>query len=435
MLYTSLKDKNHKINFEKAIIKGLPPDKTLYIPNKVPIIEKKWINNIEKYSKNEIALKIIKPYIEKEISKNKLISILNKTLNFSLPIKKIHDNIFTLELFHGPTLAFKDIGAKFMSGCLEYFYKKNKKPITVLVATSGDTGGAVIKAFHNIKGINVIVLFPSGMVTGIQKKQLTTLTGNVVAIEIKGTFDDCQKIVKKVFLDKSLHKKKIFTSANSINIARWLPQMFYYFYAYKQIKKFNKKIIISVPSGNFGNICAAMLANLMGLPICHFIASTNVNDTIPRFLKTGKYIPKKTIKTISNAMDVSNPSNFIRIMNLYKNNITNIKKKLSSYSFNDKETLKNIKKVFKKYRYILDPHGAIGYMGIKNYFKNIEKKNKIGIFLETAHPIKFIKKMPNITKKYIIMPKNIKNILNKSNKYIILSNKYKEFKNWLLKNN
>lgn len=444
MLYHSLKNKNHLVTFDKALLNGLAPDKGLYFPNKIPFFSKKKINEILKHDNYTIAFNIIKKYIGNVIPEKDLISIIEKTLfNFKFPLHKIYNKLYSLELFHGPTLAFKDVGAKFMSGCLEYIIKYKKKPITVLVATSGDTGAAVAKGFHNIKGINVIILYPHNMISNIQENQINSLGDNIKVLKIKGNFDDCQNLVKKSFLDKELIDKCSLTSANSINIARWLPQTFYYFYAYKHILQNNNnnvKIIFSVPSGNFGNVCAGLISREMGLPINHFIASTNVNNTIPRFIKTGKYDPKNTIATLSNAMDISNPSNFIRIMHLYKQSLSIIKNKMSSYYFNDEKTLKIIKDVKNKYNYIMDPHGAIGYLGLKKYINYLENKNKnnkinnyLGIFLETAHPAKFMDKMPKDIKNNIIKPITLKNVKTKRLPTLI-SNDFCVIKEWLLNN-
>lgn len=434
MLYKSLKNYEHIVMFDKAVINGLAPNKGLYYPVKIPILSNNFIENIQNYNIFDICLKVIKYYIGESLSEKDLLDIIQNTLTFQFPLHKIDDNIYSLELFHGPTLAFKDVGAKFMACCLEKIQYNNK--ITVIVATSGDTGGAVANGFYKISNVEVVVLYPSGGISNIQEKQISTLGDNIKALEIEGTFDDCQKLVKNVFLDQELQKKLKITSANSINVARLLPQMFYYFDAIKKIQNKGYEIIFSIPSGNFGNIFAGMLCKAMGLPINHFIASTNINDTIPRYMKYGKYEPKKTYSTISNAMDISDPSNFVRIQELYNNDIFSLKKDLSAYSFSDQETLDIIIKVQKKYNYILDPHGAIGYLGLLKYlYKSNYKNNVIGIFLETAHPIKFIDKMPNFFRKKINMPISIEKLLLKNKKTIKLSNNFKELKSWLLNNN
>ena len=434
MNYISLNHNSKKVNFENALINGLAPDKGLYYPEFIPKLSKKFIKNILQISNNEIAYNVIKPFIGDCIDKNNLNKIIEDTLSFKFPLKKINDASYSLELFHGPTLAFKDVGARFMARFLGYITeKKRNKKITVLVATSGDTGGAVASGFKNIEGIDVVILYPKNKVSQIQEKQLTTLGNNIHALEVNGDFDDCQNMVKNVFVDSQINTEIDITSANSINVGRWLPQTFYYFFGFKEIfkkKLENKKIVFSVPSGNFGNICAGLLSKLMGLPINHFISATNINNVVPIFLKTGQYTPKITMKTISNAMDVGNPSNFIRIQNLYNNDFQKLKKSMSGYYFSDSVTSDEIYNVYKKYNYVLDPHGAIGYLGLKKFLKS--NKDYLGIFLETAHPIKFLEIVEKKIKEKISVPKEIKKILNKSENKIPISN-YNELKSFLLK--
>ncbi|WP_185858641.1 threonine synthase [Blattabacterium cuenoti] len=438
MLYHSLENRyKNLISFEDAVLKGLSPDGSLYIPVSIPKLDTKFIHKLKSYDIDTIAMSIISPYIGKSIPEEVIYRIIHNTLNFSFPLKKIHDHIHVLELFHGPTLAFKDLGAQFMAECLSFFSRKKEKNVTVLVATSGDTGGAVAKGFHKKTGIEVIILYPYNGISCLQKKQITSLGDNILALEIHGNFDDCQNMVKKAFLDKEIQKKYILTTANSINISRWLPQMFYYFLAYRQIKIENPiELIFSVPSGNFGNICAGMMAEKMGLPIKFFIASTNINDTIPRFLKSEKYHPYSVKKTISNAMDIANPSNFSRIWSfLYKKNMYQLRKKLCSYQFTDEETLSIIKTVWKKYKYILDPHGAIGYLGLTQYLQETKNNSsKTAIFLETAHPIKFADHIPPFLRKKIIIPNKLKLFLETKHKIkkTSLSNNFNIFKSWLL---
>jgi threonine synthase len=330
MNYYSLNNKNHKVTFKEAVIKGLAPDRGLYFPETITPLPDSFFQNIETLSNEEIAFETIKQFIGDEIPETELKKIISETLCFDFPCIPVEDNVFSLELFHGPTMAFKDVGARFMSRCLGYFNRNTDKKVTVLVATSGDTGGAVASGFLSVKGVEVVILYPSGKVSDIQERQLTTLGQNIKALEVDGVFDDCQDMVKKAFLDESLTHKNL-TSANSINIARWLPQMFYIFFAYKQLKQYNKSIVLSCPSGNFGNICAGIMAKHLGLPISRFVASTNANDTVPRFLEKGNYEPKPSVATISNAMDVGNPSNFIRIQELYNNDLTEFEKDFSSF--------------------------------------------------------------------------------------------------------
>jgi threonine synthase len=338
-------------------------------------------------------------------------------------------------LFHGPTLAFKDVGARFMARCLSYANKTQKnEALTVLVATSGDTGGAVADGFFKVKGIKVVILYPKGKVSELQEKQLTTLGENVTALEVDGTFDDCQDMVKSAFIDVELFSKVALTSANSINVARWLPQMFYYFFAYKNRPNPNKKLVVSVPSGNFGNICAGLLAQKMGLPIDHFIASTNINDTVPNYLESGNYIPKKSMQTLSNAMDVVDPSNFIRIQKIFNNDFFKLKRMLSGYSYTDKETLKALKEIYSLNNYIADPHGAVGYLGLKEFIEAQEVPDDYqGIFLETAHPIKFSDTVESTLKTKITLPNPIKDLLNRNKTSLPISN-YEDLKEFLIKN-
>lgn len=426
MLYRSLNKKSDPVNFEKAIKLGLASDGGLFFPTTISPIKKDFIDKIEDYSNIEIAYQVLKQFVGNTISELDLKNIIESTIDFDFPLVKLEDNIFSLELYHGPTLAFKDVGARFMANCLGYFNKNRSKLTTVLVATSGDTGAAVANGFLDVKGTKVVILYPKNKVSEIQERQLTTNKKNITALRINGSFDDCQKMVKKAFVDKELNNQFNLTSANSINVARWLPQSLYYFYAYKKLK--SKNLVFSVPSGNFGNICAGIVARELGLPIKHFIASTNVNDTIPRYFKNGFFKANKTIQTISNAMDVSNPSNFVRILEVFKD-FDNLRKNMSSYSFNDEETLDLIKKVYDSKGYVLDPHGAVGLLGLNKYLK-INSKN-IGIFLETAHPIKFSDNVEKCLKIKLDVPERINKILSKEKEFIEIDN-YDNFKNTLL---
>ena len=422
MYYRSLKGKSKKVNFETAVKNGLAKDGGLYFPENVKPIDSNFIKNIGNYSNFEIGYKVIKQFIGDSINKNDLKEILSKTIDFNFPVVKLEKNIYSLELFHGPTLAFKDVGARFMANCLGYFNKNKSKLNTVLVATSGDTGAAVANGFYKVEGTNVVILYPKNKVSEIQERQLTTNKNNITALRVNGSFDDCQKIVKKAFIDKELNKKFNLTSANSINVARWLPQSLYYFFAYKELQKEN--LVFSVPSGNFGNICAGLIAEKLGLPIKHFIASTNINDTIPRYFKSQVFDPKPTIQTVSNAMDVSCPSNFVRIQKMFQN-FKDLSKIMSSYSFDDIETLKMVKNVYEDKNYVLDPHGAVGYLGLKKYLSI--NPEKIGIFLETAHPIKFSKDVEEVIKIKLDIPEEINKILLKEKKYIDIDD-YSDFK-------
>ena len=428
MKYYSLNNKSHKVNFQKAVVEGLAPDRGLYFPETITPLPDSFFANIEKLTHEEIAYEAIKQFVGDEIPETELKRIITETLCFDFPCVQVEDNVFSLELFHGPTMAFKDVGARFMSRCLGYFNRNDDKHVTVLVATSGDTGGAVASGFLGVKGVEVIILYPTGKVSDIQERQLTTLKQNIKALEVDGVFDDCQDMVKKAFLDENLTHKNL-TSANSINIARWLPQMFYIFFAYQQLKKYNKPIILSCPSGNFGNICAGIMAKRLGLPIAHFVASTNANDTVPRFLEEGIYDPKPSVATISNAMDVGNPSNFIRIQELYSNDLKEFEKDFSSYSYTDVETEIAIKDIYKQTKYIAEPHGAVGYLGLK---KEMAKQPKsVGVFLETAHPIKFLDTVEPLLNLKLPIPTQIESVLGKE-KVSTRIKGYEEFKSFLM---
>jgi threonine synthase len=428
MLYKSLNNIAPNVSFEEAIVLGLAPDKGLYFPVKINTLASSFFDKIETLSHIDIAFEVIKQFVGNEIPEKNLKEILAETLIFDFPLTKVDENIFSLELYHGPTMAFKDVGARFMAQCLAYFNKK--KPTqknTILVATSGDTGGAVASGFLGVNNVEVVILYPSGKVSDIQERQLTTLGQNIIALEVDGVFDDCQDMVKNAFLDSDLTHKNL-TSANSINVARWLPQMFYFFFAYKELKKINKPLIVSVPSGNFGNICAGILAKKMGLPIKHFVASTNENDTVPRFMSTGTYTPKASKATLSNAMDVGNPSNFIRIQELYKHDLTAFKNDFSSYHFSDEETVAIMKKIYSEYNYIVEPHGAIGYLGLQKELAH--QPNCLGVFLETAHPIKFSDIVETTIQLELPIPKQIKSVLNKDKKSIKIKS-YNDLKAFL----
>lgn len=429
MKYFSLNHNSKSTLFHDAVKRGLAPDRGLYFPETIPQLPQSFFDKIEKMSIPEMAYRVIKPYIGNQIMKEKLMEIVSETLDFDFPIIEITDNIAALELFQGPTLAFKDVGARFMARSLAHLNENSKDKITVLVATSGDTGGAVANGFLGAEGINVVILYPKGKVSEIQEKQLTTLGQNITSLEVDGVFDDCQEMVKTAFLDASLSSINL-TSANSINVARWLPQMFYYFIAYRALKSKNKKLVFSVPSGNFGNICAGIMGQQMGLPINHFIASTNVNDAVPRFLETGTYDPMPTIQTISNAMDVGNPSNFIRIQKIFNNDVVKIKKILSGYRFTDQDTKKALKEIYDLKNYIADPHGAVGYLGLKKFLEQ-QNEDYYGVFLETAHPVKFLDSVNKTLKLEVEIPERLKDTLSKEKTSIPIRD-YAELKAYLL---
>ena len=429
MNYYSLNKNAPKVSFKDAVIKGIAPDKGLYFPEHISPLPDTFFKDFANLSHCEIAFKAIHQFVSKDIPDTILQDILEEVLDFDFPIVEIENGVATLELFHGPTMAFKDVGARFMAQCLGYFSKDINSEVTVLVATSGDTGGAVANGFLGVKGVKVVILYPSGKVSDIQERQLTTLGQNITALEVDGTFDDCQKMVKTAFLDEDLLAEMQLTSANSINVARWLPQLFYFLFAYKAAKHKQKDIIFSIPSGNFGNICAGMVAQHLGLPVKHFVAATNVNDTVPEFMITGNYNPKPSTATISNAMDVGDPSNFIRIRHLYKDDFEALKENLSSYAFTDEETRKAVLKIYTESGYIADPHGAVGYLGLKKYQEN--HPNTYGIFLETAHPVKFLEVVEETIGTTLEIPPQIKKVMDKEKKSIRIQS-YEDLKGFLM---
>lgn len=429
MKFYSLNDSNIQATFKEAVIAGIAPDKGLYFPERITPLSPDFFDNIESLSNHEIAFKAIQQFVSDDIPDAVLKEIIANTLDFDFPVVDIEENVATLELFHGPTMAFKDVGARFMANCLGYFPQGETTEVTVLVATSGDTGGAVANGFLGVDGVNVVILYPSGKVSDIQEKQLTTLGQNIVAMEVNGTFDDCQRMVKAAFLDSEITDHKKLTSANSINVARWLPQLFYFLFAYKQAKSKGKEIVFSVPSGNFGNICAGMVAQKLGMPVKHFVAATNVNNVVPNFMQKGVYEPMPSIATISNAMDVGDPSNFVRIRHLYQDDLSTLQGNLSSFSFTDKETQTAMEAIHSQTGYAMDPHGAVGYLGLKEYQKN--HPNTYGIFLETAHPVKFLDVVEETLGITPEIPAQIQKVLGKTKKSNKITN-YEELKSYLL---
>jgi threonine synthase len=433
--FYSTNKKSEPVSFKEATIKGQAPDKGLYFPEQIPKVGREIIENIEQLSNEEIAFRVIKPYVGNEIPDEQLYKIVSETINFPIPLVKVNEEIYSLELFHGPTLAFKDVGARFMSRCLGYFTGRNaesglNRKITVLVATSGDTGGAVASGFYEVPGVEVVILYPSGKVSPVQEKQLTTPGKNIQALEVEGTFDDCQQMVKQAFADDEINSRLFLTSANSINVARWLPQQFYYFFAYKQWPDKELAPVISVPSGNFGNICAGILANRSGLPVDHFIAACNVNDIVSAYLSAGDLIPKAAKPTLSNAMDVGNPSNFIRILEIFQHRFPELKERLSSFTITDDETMATISEVFEKYNYTLDPHGAVGYLSLQRYLE--KHPGKKGFFLETAHPVKFPDAVEKATGRTIEIPASIFSIMQAEKKSVKIKADFSVLKKYLL---
>ena len=430
MHYYSLSNHDEKTNFAQAVVNGIAPDRGLYFPSKIPQLSTSFFDKIEEMDVHEMALTAIQAFVGDEIPTEELGRIVKTTLDFEFPVVSIENQIGSLELFHGPTLAFKDVGARFMAQCLGYFNKQNTtQKVTVLVATSGDTGGAVANGFLGVEGIDVVILYPKGKVSKVQEQQLTTLGQNITALEVDGVFDDCQDMVKTAFLDSEITSQRKLTSANSINIARWLPQMLYYFLAYRQLKHKNKPLVVAVPSGNFGNICAGMIAQQMGLPIDHFVAATNVNDAVPSYLESGNYQAVKTTPTISNAMDVGDPSNFVRIQKIYGNDFENLSQHLSGYRFTDDETRSAMQHIHTSSGYVADPHGAVGYLGLKKYLEN--HPDKYGIFLETAHPVKFLTTVEETLGTKVELPKRIQDLLKREKQSTPISN-YDDLKRFLL---
>ena len=431
MKYYSTNKEAPKATLEEAVVKGLAPDKGLYMPEKINKLPKEFFDNIENMSFQEIAFEVAKAFFGDDVEPEALKDIVYDTLSFDVPAVKVENNIYSLELFHGPTLAFKDVGARFMARLLQYFIKKEgQKKVTVLVATSGDTGSAVANGFLGVDGIHVDVLYPKGKVSKIQESQFTTLGKNITAIEIDGVFDDCQALVKQAFMDKELNENKKLTSANSINVARFLPQAFYYFYAYAQLKKQNKadNMVVCVPSGNFGNICAGIFAHEMGLPIKRFIAANNANDIFYKYLQSGKYEPKPSKQTLANAMDVGDPSNFARIYDLFGGSHEKITNLISGATYTDDMIKATMQTCHKENGYILDPHGACGYRALKEELKDSET----GIFLETAHPAKFKEKVDNILNIDIDIPARLAEFMKGKKQSIEMDNSFTEFKKFLL---
>jgi threonine synthase len=428
----STNDKSHIVDLEEAVFRGLPPDNGLYLPTVIPTLSADFIKNLDSYTMQEIASVVCKSLFKGYIADQDVDAIVQDAVNFEAPVVDIKNDTYALELFHGPTLAFKDFGARFMARLMAYFLQKSSKEIHILVATSGDTGGAVAAGFYKTKGIKVTILYPSGKVSELQEKQLTTLGENITALEINGTFDDCQKLVKTAFLDNEVTAKVNLSSANSINIARLIPQSFYYFNAIAQLKKTGLPTVFSVPSGNFGNICAGMIAQRMGLPVHHFIASVNANDTFVQFLHTGEFKPKPSVQTISNAMDVGNPSNFARIYELYGKDINAIRKNVSGFTFDDIATRQAVREIYNESGYLMDPHGAVGYLGVKEYRK-IDKSRFNAVVLHTAHPAKFIDTYDSDLKQKVELPKALSSLIDKKKVAIRMENSYADFKSYLMK--
>lgn len=433
MNFYSTNNRELRVSFKEAVFNSLPADKGLYMPEYIPVMDAEFIRNLHQYTLPEIAFQVAKTILKGDIPEQDLKNIVDDAINFPAPLIKLEENCQVLELFHGPSLAFKDFGARFMSRVMSYFLKEGEKELNVLVATSGDTGGAVALGFLGVANTRVTILYPKGKVSPIQELQLTTNGHNIRAIEIEGTFDDCQALVKRAFNDPELKEKFRLTSANSINISRLIPQTFYYFNAYAELQRQGKtEVIFSVPSGNFGNIGAGLLAWKMGLPVKQFLAATNVNDTVPLFLKSGIYQAKPSVQTWSNAMDVGDPSNWVRIMDLFGQDKDQLKSMVTGYSFSDDDTLEAIEEVFSKHQYIMCPHTAISWLAFKQWMKEHPDEKATGVFLSTAHPCKFPDIFPAEIAKKIDIPGQVKELEGKEKIAICLENDFDAFKAYLL---
>lgn len=425
----STKNTSQFVSLQEAVFKGLPPDNGLYMPENIPALPSAFIKNLKDFSFQEIGFEICSHLFQGEIPDDDLREIIEKSINFSAPVVCLDEVTYVLELFHGPSLAFKDFGARFMAQLMSYFNRGNEQELVILVATSGDTGGAVAAGFYQTPGIQVVILYPSGKVSHLQEKQLTTLGENVTAIEVDGNFDDCQAMVKQAFLDKSLTNSIRLSSANSINIARLIPQSFYYFEAYKQLPDDGKPTVFVIPSGNFGNLTAGLFAKKMGLPAHQFVAATNANDVVPTYLASGNYIPRASVPTLSNAMDVGNPSNFARMLDLYGSTWNNLKMDIQGFSFNDRQTEAEMKRVYKDYGYTIDPHGAVGTLAWLSFQK--ENKSTKGVILETAHPAKFLPDVERMLGKKIYVPERLAQLADRPKNAVSMTSAFEPFKQWL----
>ncbi|NJL75125.1 MAG: threonine synthase [Saprospiraceae bacterium] len=433
----STNNPNHIVSLKEAVFKSLPQDNGLYMPLFIPQLSSDFFKHLPQYSFQAVGFEICKALFQETIPEHEIYNIIEKAITFPAPVIHLDEHHAVLELFHGPSLAFKDFGARFMAQLMSYFNKTDRTNTTILVATSGDTGGAVASGFYQTQGVDVIILYPSGKVSPLQEKQLTTLGYNISAVEVEGTFDDCQALVKQAFLDKELNQKFNLSSANSINIARLIPQSFYYFESYKQLMQYKKdiKVVFSVPSGNFGNLTAGLFAKKMGLPIAKFLAATNINDVVPTYIHTGVFSPRPSTRTISNAMDVGNPSNFTRMLHLYSSTWNNMTNDINGYAYSDKETEEAMKNVYRKYNYILDPHGAVGFLAANTHLQETKEANQCLVTLETAHPAKFLEDVERVLELDLILPQQLAELMNKEKKSALLNNDFMEFKSWLLTQN
>ena len=428
MKFYSTNISEHQVGLAEAVIKGLAPDQGLYVPMVIPRLAPELLAKFREMSFQEIGYEVIGALFSEDLTEDQIKNLVDHTLVFDAPLVKVEDDVYSLELFHGPTLAFKDFGARFCSKLMSLLLVDSTKKVRVLVATSGDTGSAVANGFLGVEGVEVIILFPKGKVSELQEKQFTTLGQNITSLEVDGVFDDCQRMVKEAFLDAELNEDLLLTSANSINIARWIPQALYYFYAFSRLPKTDQKIVFSVPSGNFGNLAAGILAQRMGLPIDHFVAATNLNKVVPEFLAGSEFRSMASIQTVSNSMDVGNPSNFPRLLALYGGDEDLLKANVEGFFYADEQTIEAIQKV-KKQGYILDPHGAVGYLGLLDF--RIKNPGYLGVFLETAHPGKFRDVVEKAMVEEVILPERLSRFLKGEKKVISMGKGFEEFKEFL----
>lgn len=431
MKYYSTNKSVDKVSLIEAVTKGLAADNGLFMPERIEAFDRHFFEHIHQKSFQEISFEVAKKFFGEDIPDHILKDIVYDAINFDCPVVRVNDSVYSLELFHGPTLAFKDVGGRFMARLLAYFLRGFNKEVNVLVATSGDTGSAVANGFFQVPGIKVYVLYPKGLVSDIQEKQFTTLGHNITALEVDGTFDDCQRLVKSAFLDQELNEALVLTSANSINVARFLPQAFYYFNAYARLREqgISGDLVFSVPSGNFGNLTAGLFAKFMGLPVKRFIAANNSNDIVYNYLQTGKYEPRASVATIANAMDVGAPSNFARILELYNHSLQSISMDMVGYRYSDEEIRETMKQVFVEDNYMLDPHGAVGYRALKADLK----EGEVGVFFETAHPAKFTETVESVIGKGTVkLPEKLAEFMKGEKLSIELSTNYNDFKQFLL---
>jgi threonine synthase len=433
MQYISTSQQAAPAPLKHAILKGLAEDGGLYMPAAIPVLPASFFERLHQLSLQEIAFTVASAFLHEDVPAHVLKSLVEDAMNFEIPLVEVEKDIYSLELFHGPTMAFKDVGARFMSRLMAYFTRDKSQQLKVIVATSGDTGSAVAAGFHNVPGIQVYILFPKGKVSPLQQKQLTTWGDNITAIEVAGTFDDCQRLAKQALADNELNREHLLTSANSINIARLIPQSFYYFYAYGQLQQQGKPIVFSVPSGNFGNLTGGLLAAAMGLPVHRFVAATNANDVVPQYLASGLYAPKPSVQTISNAMDVGSPSNYARMEALFGGELEQFRQSITGYTFTDEETRTSIREVYQQRGYLLDPHGAIAYSGARKFLAEAPEP-AMAVFLETAHPAKFREVMEDALGEKIAIPARLQEFAEKQEQMVLMRNSFEELKDILSAN-